>query len=192
MRSARWSPLLWKGVQLSSMQTDGSASGGSSVAAQAQEKVQETAHQAGSTAAKYVRQQTESRGQQVATELQNVAGALRRSSHALHADGNTTAARAIEQVTDRLESLGGYLGGTGGDKMLHDLETFGRRKPWGMIGIGMGVGMIASRFLKASSSRRMPQQQMPQMQPPRAGVHVPVATDGQVTGEIPVTYSRGY
>jgi ElaB/YqjD/DUF883 family membrane-anchored ribosome-binding protein len=165
---------------MSSIQTDAPASDGTSVAAQAQEKVQQTAQQAGSTAARYVRQQTESRGQQIATELQNVAQALQRSSHALHADGNSTAANAIEQVTERLQSLGGYLGSTGGDTMLRDLETFGRRKPWGMIGLGMGLGVAASRFLKASSSRRFEPQ-----------TRVPVVhADQHVTGEIPVMPAR--
>src|SRR4051794_28421098 len=110
---------------MSSMQTDAAASDGASLAGQAQEKVQQTAQQAGNTAARYVREQTETRGQQIATELQSVAHALRHSSRALHTEGNTTAARGIEQVSDRLESLGGYLGSTGGDTMLRDLETFG-------------------------------------------------------------------
>jgi ElaB/YqjD/DUF883 family membrane-anchored ribosome-binding protein len=176
---------------MSSIQTEAPASDGStSMAAQAQEKVQQTAQQAGSTAARYVREQTESRGRQIATELESVAHALRRSSHALHADGNSTAARGIEQVTERLESLGGYLGSTGGDKMLRDLETFGRRKPWGMIGLGMGLGMAASRFLKASSSRRYEPQSQSQMRMQPQPTRVPIAADQHVTGEIPVTHTR--
>lgn len=159
------------------MSTYDTAHGGSdSLAAQTQEKVQQTAQQASTTAARYIREQTETRGQQAAEELRHVANALRRSSHALHADGNTTAARGIEQVTNRIEGLGGYLGGTQGDQMLRDLETFGRRKPWGMIGLGIGVGLAASRFLKASSSRRYDDSF--------------TQTNGHVTGEIPVAPAR--
>lgn len=161
-----------------------SSIGNGSVAAQTQEKAQAAVHQATQTASRYVREQTETRGQQLATELQNVAGALRRSSHALHADGNAGSARAIETVIDRMEGLSRYLGGSGGDKMLRDLETFGRRKPWGMIGLGLGIGLAASRFLKASSSRRLQEQ-------PAAPVYpTPPATE-HVTGEIPVTAVRG-
>ena len=77
---------------MSSYQSPGAGDGDASVVAQAQEKVQETASQVSSTTAQYVREQTESRGRQAATELQTIADALRRSSHALHAEGNTTAA----------------------------------------------------------------------------------------------------
>jgi ElaB/YqjD/DUF883 family membrane-anchored ribosome-binding protein len=174
------------------MSTYQTADGGSdSLTAQTQEKVQQTAHQATSTAARYVREQTESRGQQIAQELENVAGALRRSSHALHADGNENAARAIEQVTDRLESLGGYLGGTQGDQMLRDLERFGRRKPWGMIGLGLGVGIAASRFLKASSSRRYDDAQRYRPMPIPTPTPLAPPADGFVTGDIPVMPTRG-
>jgi ElaB/YqjD/DUF883 family membrane-anchored ribosome-binding protein len=172
------------------MSTNESTGGDASLTAQAQEKVQQTAQQASSTAARYVREQTETRGQQVATELQHVAGALRRSSHALHADGHTQAGQSIEMVTDRIEGLRRYLGGTGGDQMLRDLESFGRRKPWGMIGLGMGVGIAASRVLKASSSRRFEPQQSAMIMPAAP------AYDGtppeHVTGEIPVVQARGF
>lgn len=160
---------------------------GSSLAAQAQEKVQQTAQQASNATTRYVREQTESRGQQIGDELKSVAAALRRSSHALHTDGNTQAARGIELVTERIEGVGRYLGGTGGDQMLRDLESFGRRKPWGMIGVGLGIGLAASRFLKASSSRRF-EQAAPAQTPSPA--HLPQPSE-HVTGEIPVVASRG-
>jgi hypothetical protein len=147
---------------------ESAADGGrdASVVTQAQEKVQQTASQASSTAARYVREQTESRGKQAATELQTIADALRRSSHALHAEGNSGAAKGIETVTGRIEGLGRYLGGTGGDQILRDVEAFGRRRPWGMIGIGLGLGVAASRFLKASSSRRFEEtRSVPQNRP---------------------------
>jgi hypothetical protein len=128
--------------------------GDASLASAAKEKVQGTATQATDAAAKMIREQTESRGKQAAEELQNVTEALRRSSHALRADGKNTSAQGIETVTDKIESLARYVGGTGGDQMLRDLEAFGRRKPWGMIGVGVGLGVAAARVLKASSSRR--------------------------------------
>jgi ElaB/YqjD/DUF883 family membrane-anchored ribosome-binding protein len=156
---------------------------------QAQEKVQQSTQQAATAAARYVRDQTETRSRQLAAELGNVAGALNRSSHALHADGNSNAARSIELATERVEGLGRYLGSTGGDQMLRDLEAFGRRKPWGMVGLGIGVGLAASRFLKASSSRRAEAQFSPQpstVRPPQ-----PAPTE-HVTGEIPVVSAQGF
>src|SRR3954467_9047598 len=166
-----------------------SPDGDQSLAAQAQEKVQQSTQQATTATARYVREQTETRSRQLAEELRNVVGALDRSSHQLHADGNANAARGIEVVTERVEGLGRYLDSTGGDQMLRDLEAFGRRKPWGMVGLGIGVGLAASRFLKASSSRRAEAQFSPQpstVRPPQ-----PAPTE-HVTGEIPVVSAQGF
>ena len=40
------------------------------------------------------------------------------------------------------------------DRILSDLEDFGRRQPLAVIGLGVAVGFAASRFLKASSRER--------------------------------------
>jgi ElaB/YqjD/DUF883 family membrane-anchored ribosome-binding protein len=133
--------------------------GGASIAPQAQERVQQTAEHASHAVARYAKEQTESRGKQAAQELQTLADALRRSSHTLHADGKSTTANGVESVIGRIEGLGHYLQTTDGDKLVRDLESFGRRKPWGMIGVGLGIGVAASRFLKASSTRRFEQSQ---------------------------------
>ena len=130
------------------------ASSDASMTAQAQEKVQETAQQATQKGAQMLREQTEARAAQASGELRSVADALRRSGHTLHADGKEQSGAAVDAVTDRIERLSGYLGRTSGDQMLRDVESFGRRSPWGMIGIGLGVGLVASRFLKASSESR--------------------------------------
>jgi hypothetical protein len=134
--------------------TPGSDAGASSAVTQAQEKVQETAQQASTTAARAVREQVETRAGQTSTELRSVAGAMRRSGHALHAEGNERSAKVVDAVVEKLESLAGYLGNSSGDRMLQDVERFGRRQPWAMIGAGLGLGFVASRFLKASSHDR--------------------------------------
>jgi ElaB/YqjD/DUF883 family membrane-anchored ribosome-binding protein len=133
---------------------DGDGAGSATITEQAHEKVQETAQQASQKGAEYLRQQTEARAGQVSSELQSVADALRRSGHALHADGKEASGAAVDNVTQTIERLSRYLGQTGGDQMLRDLESFGRKKPWGLIGVGLGLGVAASRFLKASSSNR--------------------------------------
>lgn len=132
----------------------GSDGGSQSAVAQAQEKVQEKAQQATGTAMRAVREQVETRAGQASTELQSVAGAMRRSGHSLRADGNESSAKTVDAVTDRMEGLAHYLGGTSGDRMLADVESFGRRQPWAMIGAGLTLGFLASRFLKASSTER--------------------------------------
>lgn len=140
---------------MSGYEPSGSDGGGtSSIAGQAQEKVQETAQQASSAVGKALSEQVESRSAQVASELHSLSMAMRRSSHSLRADGNEQSAKILDAATDRFQSLGGYLSESSADRMLHDVEAFGRRRPWGMVGVGLGLGLVASRFLKASSRNR--------------------------------------
>jgi hypothetical protein len=56
-----------------------------------------------------------------------------------------------------VQSLGSYLERSDGDTILRDVEDFGRRQPWAVIAGGVVLGFAASRFLKASSSRRYEQ-----------------------------------
>jgi hypothetical protein len=95
-------------------------------------------------------------------------------------------------VIGRIEGLGRYLQTTDGDKLVRDVESFGRRKPWGMIGIGLGIGVAASRFLKASSTRRFEQSQgqmqafgSQQPSPP------PVSAHGPTPSRVPVSAGGG-
>jgi hypothetical protein len=148
----------------------GDGTGGDpSVVAQAQEKVQQTAQQASGTAARYAREQVQTRASQASEELRTVSGAMQRSVHSLRADGKEPHAKAVEGVTHGVDRLAGYLGDTSPDTMLRDVERFGRRQPWGMVGIGLGLGLVASRFLKASSRRRFEEDTIegrPQFAPP--------------------------
>jgi ElaB/YqjD/DUF883 family membrane-anchored ribosome-binding protein len=170
-----------EGVPLSDFNAEDGAAGAASMTAQAQERVQETAQQAGQKAAQMLREQTEARASQASDELRAVADALRRSGHALHAEGKESSGGAVDAVTDRIDRLSRYLGGTGGDQMLHDIESFGRRRPWGIVGIGLGVGLLASRFLKASSETRYATGQRPPAAPTPAPPALPAAVREPVT-----------
>jgi hypothetical protein len=132
-----------------------------SLAEHAQEKVQRGAQQASQKVAEVVRGGAEVRAQQLSGELGAIVQAMRGSGHALHADGRQSAAGAVDGVTRGIEQVSQYLGGTSGERMLHDLEAFGRRRPWGMIGLGVGVGLAASRFVKASSRTRYDESRRP-------------------------------
>jgi hypothetical protein len=50
--------------------------------------------------------------------------------------------------------VGDYLKGASGDRILRDVEDFARRQPMLVAAAGLALGFAASRFLKASSSRR--------------------------------------
>jgi len=86
----------------------------------------------------------------MAQDARSVADELRRQ-------GKDQPAKLAEQAAERVESLGGYLQRSDGDTILRDIEDFGRRQPWAVIAGGLALGFAASRFLKASSSRRSEQ-----------------------------------
>ena len=83
----------------------------------------------------------------MASDARSVADELRKQ-------GKEQPAKLAEQAAQRAESLGDYLQRSDGDAILRDLENFGRRQPWAVIAGGLALGFAASRFLKASSSRR--------------------------------------
>ena len=86
----------------------------------------------------------------MASDARSVAEELRNQ-------GKHQPAKLAEQAADRAESLGNYLQNANGDRILRDVEDFGRRQPWAVIAGGLALGFAASRFLKASSSRRYEQ-----------------------------------
>src|SRR4051794_27777494 len=123
----------------------------------AQEKAQRGAHQASETIAQRLREQVQTGSAQAAEQVRTYTTAMRRTADGLHADGQTGPARMTDGAVQRLDRLVSYLSETEPDRMLADVESFGRRRPWTMIAGGMALGFVASRFLKASSRGRMEQ-----------------------------------
>ncbi len=123
---------------------------GQSAPAQAKEKVQDVAsgasEQARTRVADVVTQRSTDAGQQV----NKTAQALRRTSSEL----SGPPAKVVDAVAGRVEGLGGYLERADGDQILHDIENLARRQPNAVIFGGLTLGFIASRLLKASSTRR--------------------------------------
>jgi len=84
-----------------------------------------------------------------------MAQALRRSGEQLREQGEgEQVAGVTDGAADRIERLGGYLERTSGEEFLRDAEALARQRPWMVAGLGLMVGLAASRFLKASSERR--------------------------------------
>lgn len=120
-------------------------------AAKAQEKAVELKEQGRNKLSETVDERTTQAGGQA----RQVAEALRHSGEQLREQGGgQQAAGVTEGAAERIERLGGYLEQTSGDEILRDVEDFARRRPWMVAGIGLAVGLAASRFLKASSERR--------------------------------------
>ena len=92
---------------------------------------------------------------QAGGQARQMAQALRRSGEQLREQGEgQQVAGVTEGAADRIERLGGYLERTSGDEFLRDAEDLARERPWMVAGLGLMVGLAASRFLKASSERR--------------------------------------
>jgi gas vesicle protein len=127
---------------------------GSGVVAQAQQQVQQKAEEVKSKAGDQLRTQVDQRSTQAGEQVQAVSEALRTSSGQLREQGKEGPAKLIEQTAGKVEGLGSYLRDSNADSILSDVESWARRRPWAAAGIGVVIGFIGSRFLKASSSRR--------------------------------------
>jgi hypothetical protein len=138
---------------MSQVQTDGSSSD-TSVVEQAQQKIQQGAGQAKGAVREQISGQIDQRSNELGRQLSEVAEAFRRTGRGLQSEGSGTPARVVNGVSDQADRLGSYLSQSSSDRILHDVEHFGRRNPWVVIGGGMLLGLAASRVLKASSNRR--------------------------------------
>ena len=132
-----------------------------SKAAEVQQKVQEGAsqvlgqvEQARGQMGERLREQVDTRSTQAGSQLHSTADAVRRTSEQLRTDGKDGPAKMADAVAERAERLGDYMTDANADRMLRDVEDFARRQPVVFALGGAMLGFLASRFLKASSSRR--------------------------------------
>ena len=120
------------------------------VTGQVQEKAQQASQQVGGR----VREQVNQRSTQAGEQVQSMSQALRQTGEQLRGQGNEPQAKFADQAAERMERLGGYLTEADADRILGDIEDFGRRRPWALAFAGATLGFVASRFLKASSTQR--------------------------------------
>jgi ElaB/YqjD/DUF883 family membrane-anchored ribosome-binding protein len=126
-----------------------------STAGAALEKTKDVAGEAQRSASDWMQDMVDERSTQVGGELQSAARALRGSSERLRSEGDSEkAAGAAEFVAERVERLGSYLEREDAASMMRAMEDMARRRPWLVAGAAAAVGLAASRFLKASSTRR--------------------------------------
>ncbi|MDO9353767.1 MAG: hypothetical protein Q7T55_08730 [Solirubrobacteraceae bacterium] len=141
-----------------------------------------------------LRDQVDGQSNKVGARAESTASDLRSVSEQLRAQGNEQPAQLADQVADQVEKLGGYLQRSDADRLLHDLEEFGRKRPWAVIAGGLATGFIASRVLKASSGERHARNSTAAAPSPPAGAGYvppqatpapytpPIATRDQPTG----------
>jgi hypothetical protein len=162
---------------MSSLGGTTTANGPSSNTEQAKEKAQEKAQQAKGQAASRVRDQVDQRSTQAGAQVSSTASDIRSVADQLREQGKEQPAKLAEQAAQRAETLGDYLQRSDGDTILQDLEDFGRKQPWAVIAGGVALGIVASRFLKASSRNRYEQDRAehnPQLPAHTYGASTPV------------------
>ena len=166
---------------------------GGSTAEQAKEKAAEQAQQAAGQAKSTMRSQVDQRSTEAGERVGGFASDARSVGDELRKQGKEQPAKLADQAADRAERLSDYLKSSDADRILQDVEDFGRRQPWAVIAGGVALGLVASRFLKASSTRRYEQgrAQLPartyDTSPETSGIHTGPTTTGPATPTIPAT-----
>jgi hypothetical protein len=128
-------------------------------------KAQQQVGEATGRARDQVRDQVSRRSSEAGERVQSTAADVRSVAEELRHQGKDAPAKYAEQAADKAERLGGYLHDADGDRILRDVEDFGRRNPLAVVAGGLALGFVASRLLKASSSERYHSAGGPQ--PPR-------------------------
>ncbi len=106
----------------------------------------------------------------------------------LREQGKDQPAKLADQAADRAERLGSYLKDNDADRILGDLEDFGRRQPWAIVAGGVALGVVSSRFLTASSSRRYEERSRSAGQLPArttSGIHTSPVSSGPAVPTTP-------
>jgi hypothetical protein len=128
---------------------------------------EQAAHQAQRATGKareQIRTQVDQRSTQAGEQVSKQAEDVRAVGEELRNKGKDGPARIADQVAERTERMGTWLKESDGDRILSDVEDFGRRNPWAIAAGGVAIGFMASRLLKASSSRRYEQQYQPRQE----------------------------
>jgi len=127
---------------------------GEEIISAAQEQITAKAHELGGEANFQIREQLDQRSTQAGEQLQAIGKTFQSGANQLRSEGRDVPARVVEEVARRADDVGGYLQSAEADRILGDIEGFARRRPWLTAGVGALAGFLASRFVKASGSRR--------------------------------------
>jgi ElaB/YqjD/DUF883 family membrane-anchored ribosome-binding protein len=140
-----------------------SGSGATDKASEVKDQAKEQAQQAAGQARDRVREQIDQRSTQAGEQVRSQADDVRAVGAQLREQGKDGPAKIADQVADRADRVGGWLHDSDADRILSDVEDFARRSPWAVVAGGIALGLVASRALKASSSRRYEQRSAGQL-----------------------------
>ena len=138
---------------------------------EAAQVAQEKAQEVKGAARDRVRAEVDTRSTQAGEQAATVAQDVRSVGEHLRGEGKDKPAELADKAAERVAQIGDYLKRSDGDAILRDAERLGREKPWAVMAGGIALGIAASRFLKASSSRRYQEMESsPQLPARRADV----------------------
>jgi len=121
---------------------------------EARDHAREKIHEAGGQAKGRVRDEVDRRSSEAGDRVTAAASDARSVGEELRKQGKDRPAQLADQVASRAERVGSYLQESDADRILGDVEDFGRRQPWAVAAGAFAIGFVASRFLKASSRDR--------------------------------------
>jgi hypothetical protein len=136
---------------------DGSVGEAQEKAQEVAGEAQEKARNAAGKAQENVRHQVDQRSTEAGEKVASTAQDLRSVGEELRKQGKDTPAKLADRAAEQTEKVGSYLKEKGPDEMLHDVEDFGRQRPWAVLAGGLALGVLGARFLKASSRDRYQQ-----------------------------------
>ncbi len=96
-----------------------------------------------------VRKRVSSQTSRSATELGNLANALRQTGEQLE---DNFASPLVSKAADRLERVSELLENADPGELLGNVESFARREPLLFLGGAFALGIVGARFLKSSAS----------------------------------------
>jgi hypothetical protein len=117
--------------------------------------VRQTAQQAVDQSKSFLGKQVDSKTTEIGQQIGSVAQDLRSVGDQLKQTPVAgPVANYVDQGVEYVERLGQYLQDADSDRLIGDLENFARQQPWAVAASALVLGFAASRFLKASSTRR--------------------------------------
>jgi len=117
--------------------------------------VREAAQQAVHRSRTYVERLVESRTAQLAGQIDALGAELHGVSDLLRQTGTMGfAAGYVDRGADAVDGVSEYLAQADTEQLILDFENLARRRPLTVAAGAFAVGFAASRFLKASSTRR--------------------------------------
>lgn len=135
----------------------------------AQEKAQEVAGGAQGT----IKRQVDQRSTEAGERITSASSDLRSVGEELRKQGKDAPAKLADNAAQRAERAGDYLKRSDGDRILRDVEDFGRRQPLAVLAGGLVAGLALARVLKASSGERYRSIQQRQQQYGRQALPAP-------------------